>query len=192
MTHLLFLETKWYGIFQGLVWGRAASGGTVLTWDPPPFPKPSGISKLDAERMRERNKKLRAGEWTPVLDPIAPGIPAEPEIWEMIKMATKPEHIWKACDTSPFWLNPKKNRSVWAPPGDLRNHAAEFLTCKKYRYPVSSRPSSEQKRIIHFSRAMAGIMQGIGPARAIDLLRDLDHGKNCPCVTCAVEKQSAL
>ena len=71
---------------------------------------------------------------------------------------------------------------------DLDKYAAEFLTAKAYRYPASERPSSEEKRVLHFARAMAGIMTGISPARAIDLIRAMKHGERCECTKCHVSR----
>ena len=59
-------------------------------------------------------------------------------------------------------------------------------------YPRSDRPSSENKRVLHFARAMTGIMEGIGAIRAIDLIRLRQHGTSCGCVLCEIEKWEKL
>ena len=154
---------------------------------PSPPPKLSGNREVDEERIRDwRREIVSTRGWREVRTRSKGRRPAEPEVWEQVKRAQKPNQIREACDTSPFWLNPTASRSPLV--GDLRIHASEFLAAKKYRYPKSNRPSSEEKRILHFARAMAGITQGISPARGIDLLRNLEHGKNCQCVSCMAKR----
>jgi hypothetical protein len=155
---------------------------------PSPPPKLSGNREVDEERIRDwRREMVGTRGWQEVRTRVSRRRPAEPEVWEEVKRARTVNQVQRACDNSAFWLNPKA--SGGSPlVEDLRIHTLDFLTAKKYRYPKSNRPSSEKKRILHFARAMAGITQGISAARGIDLLRNLEHGKNCPCVSCMVKR----
>jgi hypothetical protein len=119
-----------------------------------------------------------------------PEISAEPQVWRQIKTARFPSQIQAAIERSPYWLNSQRNRRPYVL--KLAENSEEFLKAKEYRYPQSDRPSSEKKRALHFARAMAGIMEGIGVVRAIDLIRLRKHGANCGCVQCEIEKWEKL
>jgi hypothetical protein len=138
------------------------------------------------------NAKTRTPSgWIPrMYRQLTEGIAAETEVWKGILEAETPAQIRKAYRSSPYWLNPASHQRIWVK--ELHTHADEFLTAKKYRYPGSSRASSAPKRILHFARAMVGIMVGIGPARAIDLIRTRKHGRRCKCVQCHMGRWNRL
>ena len=201
VADLLFWEHEWYWVFHGLAFGVPARTRTQRAWEPELGPKllawkseskrPRGFEELDKDRLTDWDAKPESEKWREVeYNDRIPGIWAEPQVWRQIKTARSTSQIRAAFDRSPIWLNAKKHGRVYV--GQLREHAKEFLKAKSYRYPRSDRPSSEQKRVLHFARAMAGIMEGIEPARAIDLIRLRRHGDTCGCVQCETEKSKRL
>jgi hypothetical protein len=171
--NLLVWEREWYWIFDGLVRGMPGTHGVEQTWELVRPPKLSGIPELDEERLEAWNAKtITRDGWIPVrYHRQTRGRAAETDVWKKILEAKTPAQIRKAYRSSRFWLNPAKNMRGWVE--NLEKHAKEFLTAKQYRYPSSSRPSSTEKRILHFARAMAGIEVGITPARAIHVFRTM-------------------
>ena len=199
--NLIVWEHEWYWVFGGLAFGIPARSKVETSWQPVQGPKllawrpeskrPRGFEQLDRERLREWNSKPESEKWRPVhYSDVLPGIPPEREVWEKIKVAKSPHQIRTAFTLSPIWLNAKIHGRVYV--NELSEHAAEFLLCKTYRYPSSPRPSGEIKRVIHFSRAMAGIMEGLAAARAIDLFRLLEHDERCPCTLCSIERNKKV
>jgi hypothetical protein len=182
--NLLVWESEWYWIFHGLVYGIPARNELDQDWEMIRPPKPARFAELNEERIAEWNAKTRTPEgWVPVTRRYRTrGRAAEPMIWRQILRARRPAQISAACRASPFWLNPKRNMRPWVE--ELEKQAKEFMVAKKYRYPGSTRPSSTEKRVLHFARAMAGITVGIGCARAIDVIRTMKHGHKCPCRRC--------
>jgi hypothetical protein len=180
--NLLVWESEWYWIFHGLVRGIPSTSGIAQEWEPIRPPRKTGIAELDEERSAAWREKSTTQEgWIPIkYHQRTRGRAAEIDVWEKLLKARTPDQIRKAYRSSRFWLNPAKNMRGWVE--ELDKHAKEFLTAKKYRYPNSKRPSSEEKRIMHFSRAMAGVMTGIGPSRAIDVIRTMKHEKNSRCI----------
>jgi hypothetical protein len=201
VADLLFWEHEWYWVFHGLAFGVPARTRTQRVWEPELGPKllawkpeskrPRGFEELDKERLAEWNARPESEKWREVeYNDQMPGIRAEPQVWRQIKSARSTSQIRAAFDRSPIWLNAKTHGRVYV--DQLREHAREFLKAKYYRYPGSDRPSSENKRVLHFARAMAGIMEGIGSIRAIDLIRLRQHGTACGCVQCETERQQKL
>jgi hypothetical protein len=195
--NLIVWEHEWYWVFGGLAFGIPARSRVQTAWEPVQGPKllawrpeskrPRGYELLDQERLQEWNSSPEAKKWRAVeYRDLMPGVPPEPEVWLQIKEAKWSADIRAAFDRSPIWLNPKKHGRLYV--NELKNHAAEFLKAKEYRYPISDRPSSEMKRVIHFSRAMAGIMEGIEAATAIDHFRLLEHGERCHCTLCSIAR----
>jgi len=179
---LLVWEDEWYWIFHGLVYGAKPRRVFREFFTPPRPPKFRIIKELQDERLRNwRERSKNPANWRRrKYMARRKSIPAERKIWQLLENSTSSISLANACAKSRFWLNPAY-RPVAA---QLAGHAAEFLKCKNYRYPSSGRPASEKKRILHFARAMAGIMEGIGAVRAIDLFRLLRHGNKCRCVQC--------
>ncbi|MGH9715637.1 MAG: hypothetical protein ACRD4R_02760 [Candidatus Acidiferrales bacterium] len=199
---LISWEHEWYWVFAGMAFGvpsrtsaqtalEPVQGPKLLVWRPE-SKRPRGYERLDRERLQQWNSEPESKKWRTVeYSDLIPGIPPEPEVWLQIKEAESPADIRAAFDRSPIWLNPKRHGRPYV--NELRDHAAEFLKAKEYRYPGSNRPSSEMKRVIHFSRAMAGIMtEDIGAVRAIDLFRLLEHGERCQCTLCSIERNEKL
>lgn len=194
---LIFWEHEWHWVFHGLAFGVPARSRTQRVWEPvlgpkllvwkPESTRPRGFAELDEERVIEWNAKPECEKWRQVeyRDHI-PEIPAEPRVWSLIKVATSSSQIRAAFELSSMWLNAGAHGRLYV--DELRGNAEEFLACKKYRYPRSERPSSESKRVLHFARAMAGIMEGVGSVRAIDLIRLQEHGTPCGCVECEIKK----
>lgn len=189
---LLFWEHEWHWVFQGALRGIPSRQDWHEYWEPTPPPKRSGNNDLYKERVRmwEERRKSQAGYQHRWYQVPRRGIPPEPEVWRQLTRAQSGVAIVKACVSSAFWLDPKRNGRPYVV--ELREHPGEFLKAKKYRYPASDRPSSEKKRVLHFARAMAGTMEGIGAARAIDLIRLLKHGATCHCVQCEIDKSDRL
>jgi len=198
---LISWEHEWYQVFHGLAFGVSAKIRTQRVWEPLPGPKlrawlpeskrPRGFEKLDAERVSEWNSKPESQKWQEgEYNDEIPKIPAEPQVWREIKCARSPAEIVKACENSRIWLNPSSHGRPYVV--KLKENPVEFLKAKEYRYPRSDRPSSEKKRVLHFARAMAGIMKGIGAVRAIDLIRLRKHGTKCGCVQCEIKNSERL
>lgn len=122
--------------------------------------------------------------------------PPEPHLWDALKRAGTPAQVRRICRLSRFWLtwdmkfpnghieNPSLKIKV------LYDDAEQLIEAKNYRYPESNRPTSDDKKIIHFSRAMAGrsLAKAISSASAIDLLRRVKHGRRCECPVCRVQE----
>jgi len=183
---LLFWENEWYQVFHGLVHGISSGEYYREFWEPTAPPKPTGREDLYQERIMMHNELMKRPEYwrRRVYKTRTCGVPAEPEIWGRLKSSTTEAQVLSACNDSPFWLNSERNRRPFV--AELRQNASQFLCAKKYRYPAATRPSSEDKRILHFSRAMAGALLGLGAARAIDLIRLRRHGRGCGCVACEI------
>lgn len=193
ILEMLYLwEHEWHAVFDGLAHGLSERGIWRSNWEPVPPPKPTGNVKLYEERVRTWEAKRRSSAgWKHERHRLSrPGIPPEPHVWQQIKEANSPRGIVKACDHSAFWLNANRIGRPYVV--KLRENPDEFLKSKYYRYPSSERPSSEAKRILHFARAMAGITEGIGPIRAIDVIRLSKHGLRCGCVTCEIKRNRDL
>jgi hypothetical protein len=190
--NLLLWEREWYWVFNGLVRGIPATAGIEQDWEPIRPPKLSGIPELDEERLAAWNAKsiTQEGRIPRNYRRRTRGRAAERNVWAKLLRARTPAQVRKAYRSSRFWLNPAKNTRGCVE--ELRKHAPEFLTAKDYRYPGSDRPSSQEKQILHFARAMAGIMTGIGPARAVDLIRTMKHGKGCGCTKCHIERWNVV
>ena len=116
----------------------------------------------------------------------------EPNLWEALKRAETPAQVRRICRLSQFWL-------TWEILGNvmsflkikvLYDDAEHFVEAKNYRYPDSDRPKSDDKKIIHFSRAMAGrsVAKPMSPATAIDTLRKIKHKRGCECPVCRVQE----
>jgi hypothetical protein len=130
-------------------------------------PRPKHVTTPEEIRQhRKRSRKKLANKQIEVWDP--PGHPAEPDIWERLKRATKPQQVRRVCSQSRHWLNPKRSELGRI----LYKHADQFLEAKADpAYPRSERGSSENKRIQFLARAMAGVSVGMSPATGVDLLR---------------------
>lgn len=198
---LLFWESEWYWIFQGLAFGRPARNEPHTSWEPLPHPmlfawrpanqRPVGYERLDRQIVRNWEAKPLKARFRQVTRRIKrAAIPAEPLVWNQLIIASTTSEIRAAVDGSAFWLNARENGRPYTTV--VKEKADEFLRCKQYRYPQSDRPSSEIKRVIHFTRAMAGIMADVSPATAIDRFRFLKHGKRCPCVLCSIVRKKKL
>jgi hypothetical protein len=185
---LLIWEHEWHCVFHGLVHGVPPRNEEVDDWELKRPPKLSNIDELDQERLGEyRGMIQRSGGWARRVRPVrTTGMAPEPKVWRQILIARTPNQVRLAYRASSFWLNPQACQRPWVK--DLEEHAPEFLTAKSYRYPASDRPSSTEKRVLHFARAMAGIEIRISPVRAIDRIRTMKHGDECPCTMCEIAR----
>jgi hypothetical protein len=190
--NLLIWEREWYWVFDGLVRGIPATDGIEQDWEPIRPPKLSGIPELDEERLATWNAKHFTSEaWVPRrYRRQTRGRPAERDIWIKLLRAKTSAQVRAAYRASRFWLNPSKNTRGWVE--ELDKHPQDFLKAKTYRYPKSKRPSSEEKRVLHFARAMSGTMTEIGPVRAIDVIRTLKHDNECGCTKCHVDRWNSF
>lgn len=188
---LLSWEHEWYWIFHGLAYGIPNRIDMRTYWQGVPPPKPTS-PELYAERVKTWNKKRASRDgWKRMEQYVeSPGVAPEKGIWQQIESASSASAIVRASDRSAFWLNARANGRPYTV--KLKENAHEFLKAKEYRYPTSDRPSSEEKRVLHFARAMAGIMEGIGSVRAIDLIRLQKHGRACSCVQCDFAKLTQM
>ena len=184
---LNFWEHVWYWIFHGLAFGISSTTGNDIFWEPQRPPK----LEFNSAQVKAWSEEMRWQPWQEIrIKYRTRGKPAEPKVWELLKLARTTNQIRRACDASLVWLNPKANASPFV--ADLRTHASAFLSAKKYRCPSSNRDSSAEKLVVHSARAMAGIMVGISPVTAIDRLRNLKHGKRCECVNCKIRRTANL
>ena len=187
---LVVWENEWYWVFRGLVYGVEPRNETRQYYSEKLPPKPTGGSELYKERVKDWLRLTRGPSgWTRKEYRVrSPGIPAELDVWQQLLSSRTSQDVKAACDLSRYWLNPDKSARPFVV--RLNDAPNQFLKSKSYRYPASSRPSSDQKRILHFSRAMAGVMEDISSARAIDLIRGLHHGRKCPCMGCDLRRQA--
>jgi len=131
-------------------------------------------------KLTVRVKKIHRRRW-----------PADPRIWAALVRAKTAAQIRTACNRWATWLYPGWGLQPF--PERVAQHAEEFLRIKSdQRYPRSLRPSSDQKRLDHFARGMAGVDAHIGPITAIDLLRRVRHGPRCQCWRCEGKRWQEL
>ena len=97
----------------------------------------------------------------------------EPELWQRLLDAKTPRQVRSVCDESPFWLNPKRGSIMLY--RVLSENPKMFLAAKfDPRWPKSTRPTNEGRRIQFLARSMAGIAMGISIRTAQDLLGRAD------------------
>ena len=142
--------------------------------------------RQQAEALMQREEKrfedVAAGNKTVKVSRDA--IPPERHLWEALKRARTAADVRRICRRSRYWLmwewtgelNGKRwyCRSPYLCPSALYDQAEEFCQAKEStRYPKSSRPSSDDKKLVYFARIMAALSlrKPISPATAEDLLR---------------------
>jgi len=189
---LLWWESRWRHTFEGLRvgWPRPSEGWALPDGELrlPDYrvskdrlfeflrkliikvehgPRPKHVTTPEEIRQwRKRSRKKLAKKQIELWD--SPGHPAEPDTWERLKRATKPEQVRTICSQSRHWLNPKRSELGQV----LDKHTKQFLEAKADpAYPRSKRGSSDEKRIQFLARAMAGISLGLSPVTGVDLLR---------------------
>ncbi len=190
---LLLWENEWYWVFYGLAYGAGDVDDRREYFEPPRPPRHTGIEELDRERSKSFNiREKQPNAWKRARYLVRrQRIPPEADVWEKLKVANSEAEVREACQASAYWLNAENSPRPFV--AKLLQHPEELLKAKLYRYPKSERPTSELKRMIHFARALAGTMEGIGGARAIDLIRHMNHRlKTCPCLKCALERSQEL
>jgi hypothetical protein len=134
--------------------------------------RPFRIAKLEKQLEIERDR----------------GPEPEPEVWAALLRAKTAEGVRRACGASKRWLNPRWQGRIFVE--ELAKNAEKFARAKKDPfYPRSKRRTSDKKRAIFFARAMAGIVLEISPITAVDRLRKLKHGEECPCIHCDEERK---
>jgi len=168
---LLTFEQLWYQVFLLVRDGQPAN-----SFDVPVFEEKLKLNPnyryQPKPRLTVRMQKIRRKSWPP-----------DRKIWASLVRAETPEHVRQACKRWMQWLRPGLGLQPF--PEQLAKNAEEFLRIKKdHRYPRSLRPSSDQKRLDHFARGMAGVDVHISPITAIDLLRRIKHGLRCKCWRC--------
>ena len=124
------------------------------------------------------------GAWLRIFDGMSTGryiridfdFKDEHALWQRLLNAATPEDVKAVCDESPFWLNPKRGATMFH---DLLSGNAEgFLAAiRDRRWPRSSRPTSQGRRIRFLARSTAGITMGIGIRTAQDLLAKTESEK---------------
>jgi hypothetical protein len=144
--------------------------------------------RQQAEALMQREEKrfedVAAGNKTVRVS--RDSIPPERHLWEALKRARTATEVQRICRRSKFWLkwewtgelNGKRwyCRSFYCCPSALYEYADKFCQAKEYsRYPKSSRPSSDDRKIVYFARVMAALSlsKPISFATAEDLLRRL-------------------
>lgn len=194
LSELIFWETLWYSVFLGLK-GREPSEAEK-------FARRETAIEL-WEQLRDLKRSLREkfdGSWearwvTGQIKTEASFITdrkkAEPDVWSALVSAKTADQVRHACSQSKRWLNPAWGGRPYVQL--LSNSADKFVKAKRDRfYPRSARPSSDKSRIIFFARVMAGIECGIAPSTAVDRLRKMKHGDECPCVHCNVRRENRM
>lgn len=101
-----------------------------------------------------------------------------PDLWKKLKNAPNfAEHKQTATETAEWWrttlaffvlgLSPSFHENVTDNLHLLASH--DLFSAKRLRlYPHSGRPTSDNKRVEFFAKAMAGLSRGIAPATAIE------------------------
>ena len=91
---------------------------------------------------------------------------ARPDLWEKWKNADSPEEMEQIAAEIARWIRPY-TQARWR--RELRLHAAELFRAKEdlWNYPRSDRPTSENRRVDFFAKAIAGLMLDISPATAM-------------------------
>lgn len=182
IADLIFWEGLWYWVFRHLrgvmpSYERLASAKIIKAQLRAELeelrkfaPKDLGEKYWVEQERKELERDLR------------PRIPdSEPPIWHSLVTAEKAADIRKACQESKRWLNPKWQGRPYV--RELYDHAEQFVRAKRSPY-YPRRNSGDEKRIIFFARAMAGISLGLSPNTSIHKLRKIRHGAKCPCVNC--------
>jgi hypothetical protein len=144
--------------------------------------------RQQAEALMQKEEKrfedVAAGKKT--LRVLREAIPPERHLWEALKRARTAAEVRRICCRSRYWLrwewtgelNGKRwyCRSPYLCPSALYDQAEAFCRAKEYsRYPKSSRPSSDDKKLAYFACIMSALSlrKPISPATAEDLLRRL-------------------
>lgn len=167
---LMLLERDYDNTFEGICYG------TMRIRDSMPqmrkAPKMTKFDELNQERMRSHEEYLKKNWYNKSFEigyrterAIAP----KPDLWEALKKAKTAKEVREAYRQAGYW----KSRLF-----KLRDHPRKFLAAKRSpRYPRSSRPSSDLKRIQYLARAMAGIHLGLSPFTSVRLLEKLSHNR---------------
>jgi hypothetical protein len=118
---------------------------------------------------------------------------ARTDIWNSLIQARSVKEVRSACRRWKLNLiEVTSNHEIF--PGLLDKHAVEFFaTIRDKRFPRA--PYSDESRLKHLARGLAGAIVGLRPATAIDRLRKMKHGptgplwdpesKRCLCWHCA-------
>lgn len=168
-------EHLWYFVFKGL---RDGAPSVALLRPRITERKLSTHPVLRQELRNERHFNFK------MVPAYTKGVPAERELWARLLEAKKPSEVRSICRRPRYWLNPKWGGRPYVQA--LHDHAAEFLKAKNgSRFPCSSRPSSDEKRLDYLARAMAGISCGVSGRTAVNLLAGIKHTKECPCWRCS-------
>jgi hypothetical protein len=185
-SELLFWEGLWYSVFHHL-------RGTL-----PSYEKVAVDQEVKKQLRAELSELVKSvakntveEDWiarhqVEIDRELRPKVPvSESQIWRALVAARRVADVRKACRDSQRWLNPEWGGRPYVQ--DLTDHAEKFLRAKQDVY-YPRRDSSDEKRVIFFARAMAGITLGISPSTSVDRLRKLKHGTRCPCVQCDLKR----
>jgi hypothetical protein len=110
---------------------------------------------------------------------------SEPSTWRALVSARTADEVREAFQKSERWLNPRWQGRAYVQ--DLHDGALQFVQAKRDIY-YPRRESGDEKRVVFFARAMAGISLGISPRTSIDRLRKMKHVRNCPCIHCDLKR----
>jgi hypothetical protein len=118
------------------------------------------------------------------------------EIWEALIRAHTVEAVQKACLR---WecLADVQAKGFASSAAFVSSHAEQFLRMKRNRrFPRSD--YSDESRLTHIARGMAGVVMGLSPMTAIERLRNVKHAVRgplwsdtenlCKCWRCNVER----
>src|SRR5690348_5717136 len=203
LSQLILWESLWYGVFLGLR-GREPNAleksvrketAILLKQELEDLKKSLGESRADRDpakhRQDERQVLRLAGQMKLEASFVTDRELAEPEVWKVLVNAKTANQVRKACSQSERWLDPSWRGRPYV--RLLQESANGFVRAKRDRfYARSLRPSSDKSRVVFFARVMAGIACGIAPSTAVDRLRKVRHGDDCPCVHCDVRRQNRI
>jgi hypothetical protein len=186
LGELIFWEGLWYWVFRGL-------RGVMPTYEK--LSRNKNIREHLKSELQELQKMLPrdsteegwlSREKKEIERDIAPKeTNSEPILWRALVGAKTENEVRKVCSSSKRWLNPKWDGRIYVQ--DLYDGALQFVQAKKDQY-YPRRQSGDEKRVVFFARAMAGISLGISPRTSIDRLRKMEHGQKCPCIHCDLQR----
>jgi len=131
------------------------------------------VAQVLYERV-DRNVSIPARSIFGLIQPLVPAlffppVSPRPDLWNSLKKApsiVRTQHTLKAVSEwfgSSFSGMPYEDAFLRA----LSNGSTELFRVRKlWNYPASDRPSSDEKRLEFFAKALGGLVMGISPATA--------------------------
>lgn len=190
-------QTRWLSLLELLEYGSEKQRELRTEWEPPEQPKlyPDGDERN--AKLLERYEELLRGskQWRLKIREVeTEAIAPERKTIDAIFAAETSQQMRYALKSSPLLM---KHLRYGSPLRQLLKDATPLFLravreAKRYRFPASDRNTSESKKLVHLSSALAGIECGLSAASAIDRLRKLKHGKKCPCAPCSLNRDCSL